>query len=137
MDEVAGGIIDKFSVLDFFNVVIVGAFFSFGISFLFNKNLFDYLYNPIGISNIFAKGLIVAGCCYLCGAMIQNLSVILFSHEKSKLRRECLSEVSNHKKPLKTILHFLHIDVVIRNKNKREIHQKLLQSLLESKRITC
>ena len=136
MDEVAGGIIDKFSVLDFFNVVIVGAFFSFGMSFLFNKNLFDYLYNPIGISNIFAKGLIVAGCCYMCGAMIQNLSIILFSHEKAKLREECLSEVSNHKKPLKTILHFLNIDVVIRNKNKREIHQKLLQWLLESKRIT-
>lgn len=136
MDEVAGGIIDKFSVVDFFNVVITGAFFSFGMSFLLNKNLFECLYNPLDISDLIAKGLVVTGCCYMCGAMIQSLSIILFSHEKAKLSEECLSEVNTDKRLIKKILQRLNIGVVIQNNNKREIHKKLQQSLLESKRIT-
>lgn len=136
MNDMANSVIDKFSVLDFINVLISGGLFSLGISFLMNRNIYKSLYSSIiETENVFAIGLIVLGCCYMIGAVLQILAIILFGRIKSTIRGSFLNESAKGlPQPFMKILKALGFFPIVNNRKKRKSYYVLAQNLFNKKK---
>ena len=135
MNDIANSFIDKFSVLDFINVLISGGLFSIGISFLMNKNIYESLYSSIiKTTNVFAVGLIILGCCYVIGTVLQILAILLFSPIKRIIRESFLNESAKGLPQIfMKMLKVVDIFPIVNNRKKRKSYSVLAQNLFNKK----
>lgn len=128
MDDIAAGIVDKFSVIDFFNVLISGVVFIYGLSLTLNDYIPAYLYNNIALAGGIEKGIITFILCYLSGGVIQMVKILFFDIYRSMVTSKCLAKIDTKK-------HWIKINCVLDNNYKRDVYIKLAVRLFHNKQL--
>lgn len=128
MDDIAAGIVDKFSMIDFFNVLISGGVFIYGLSLILNDYVPAYLYNKITLAGNIEKGIITFILCYLSGGVIQMAKIYFFDIYRSMVTSKCLAKIDNKK-------HLFKINSVLDNNYKRDVYIKLALRLFHNKQL--
>ena len=73
MDKIAAGIIDKLSIVGFFNVIISGAVILHGLSPVMDRYAPQLFYAKLGLDNDLEKGIIICLMCYILGCALQGI----------------------------------------------------------------
>lgn len=90
MDKIATGIIDKLSIVGFFNVILSGAVLLYGLSPVLNQHTPEAFYTKLGLETDLEKGIILCLICYIIGCALQSLQEYLFKGLKASVVKNCL-----------------------------------------------
>ena len=91
MDKLTSGIIDKLSIIGFFNVFLSGAVLLYGVSPILDKYAPGIFYLHLGLERDFEKGIVVCLLCFLFGCALQSIQEFLFKGLKAAVTNRCLS----------------------------------------------
>lgn len=128
MDKITSGIIDKLSLIGFFNVILSGGIILYGSSPLINEYAPGLLYVRLGVEEDFEKVVVIILLCFVIGSILQGFQRLLFKNVKSKIVTKCLSDmVQADDEVLKK--------GVLSNKYQREGVMKMAEKLFEDKNL--
>lgn len=113
MDKIAAGIIDKLSIIGFFNVIITGGVFLYGISPILDRYVPGLFYSSLGVENDLEKIIVICLLCYIFGSALKSMQSVLFKGVRTRIVNECLSCAENTQKKGRG-------NDIIKNKYKRE-----------------
>ena len=85
MDKLAAGIIDKLSIVGFFNVIISGSVLLYGISPILDRYAPDIFYLKLGLEKDIEKAIVACLMCYLFGCALQSIQEFSFKWLKSNI----------------------------------------------------
>lgn len=91
MDKITEGIIDKLSIIGFFNVVISGGVLVYGISSIMKQYVPDAFFESFGLDNEIEKALILCVMCYITGCALQSIQEAAFKHLKAGIVNNALA----------------------------------------------
>ena len=128
MDKIAEGIVDKLSIIGFFNVILSGGVLLYGISPILNRYAPELFYLKLGLENDIEKAIVLFLACYILGNALQSLQEFLFKGLKASVVNRCLAGPDKTEKnvPGKNVL---------ANKYKREVNVKLAAKLFSEKEL--
>ena len=86
MDKLAAGIIDKLSIIGFFNVIISGGVLLYGFSPILGRYVPGIFYMQLGLQKDLEKGIIICLVCYIFGSALQSIQVLFFKGLKDRRR---------------------------------------------------
>ena len=98
MDKLAAGIIDKLSIVGFFNVIISGSVLLYGISPILDRYAPDIFYLKLGLEKDIEKAIVACLMCYLFGCALQSIQEFSFKWLKSNIASRCLATIGNEEK---------------------------------------
>ena len=98
MDKLAAGIIDKLSIVGFFNVIISGSVLLYGISPILDRYAPDIFYLKLGLEKDIEKAIVACLMCYLFGCALQSIQEFSFKWLKSNIASRCLATIDNEEK---------------------------------------
>lgn len=90
MDKIASGIIDKLSIVGFFNVIISGAVILYGISPILDQYAPQIFFVRLGLNSDIERGIIICLLCYIIGCALQGMQETLFKGLKKHVVTNCL-----------------------------------------------
>ena len=90
MDKITEGIIDKLSIIGFFNVILSGGVLLYGISPILDQYFPGIFYNLLGLESDLEKAVVLCVSCYILGSALQVLQEKLFKILKSSVANKCL-----------------------------------------------
>ena len=128
MDKLAAGIIDKLSIIGFFNVIISGGVLLYGFSPILGRYVPGIFYMQLGLQKDLEKGIIICLVCYIFGSALQSIQVLFFKGLKASVVNKCLSGVSKKKKEVQG-------NGILENKYKREGTVELADKLFADKKM--
>ena len=91
MDKITAGIVDKLSIIGFFNVIVSGGVFLYGISPVLNRYVPGFLYMQLGLEQDLEKAVIMCLLCYIFGCVLKGIQSLLFGRIKAGLVNRCLA----------------------------------------------
>ena len=98
MDKLAAGIVDKLSIVGFFNVIISGSVLLYGISPILDRYAPDIFYLKLGLEKDIEKAIVACLMCYLFGCALQSIQEFSFKWLKSNIASRCLATIGNEEK---------------------------------------
>lgn len=98
MDKLAAGIVDKLSIVGFFNVIISGSVLLYGISPILDRYAPDIFYLKLGLEKDIEKAIVACLMCYLFGCALQSIQEFSFKWLKSNIASRCLATIDNEEK---------------------------------------
>lgn len=93
MDKITSGIIDKLSLLGFFNVMLSGAILLYGISPILNKYAPGLFYIKLGVEKDFEKIVVICIICFVLGYLLQTVQAVVFKGMRSHIVAKCLVDM--------------------------------------------
>lgn len=90
MDKVAAGIVDKLSIIGFFNVIISGGVLLYGISPILDRYAPGIFYMNLSLEKDLEKGIILCLVCYIMGSAMQSIQALFFKGLKAGIVNKCL-----------------------------------------------
>lgn len=118
------GVLEKFSVYDFFNVLGAGAVFLFGLQALDMVTL-QSIVNYIGVAESTISIIGLLGICYLCGSVLQQIGAWVSKRKHGYV-----------KKVTETLL-CTNGNSILSNQIKVKLHRKLAFTVFKEKEIDC
>ena len=91
MDKITSGIIDKLSIVGFFNVILSGCLLLYGISPVLDKYVPGFFYLQLGLEKDFEKVIVILLLCFILGCAVQSIQELLFKGLKAVVANRCLS----------------------------------------------
>ena len=67
MDKLAAGIVDKLNIIGFFNVILSGGVFLYGLSPILGKYAPQLFYAALGLSKDIEIAVVLGVACYIIG----------------------------------------------------------------------
>lgn len=90
MDKLAAGIVDKLNIIGFFNVILSGGVFLYGLSPILGKYAPQLFYAALGLSKDIEIAVVLGVACYIIGCALQSIQELLFKGLKASIANRCL-----------------------------------------------
>ena len=128
MDKIAAGIVDKLSLIGFFNVIISGGILLYGISPVIGEYAPGVFYDEVGLENNLEQVIVIGLMSYVLGSTLQSLQGWFFRNQRARIVNQCLSETLQ-------IGEKLQIGSVLTNRYKRQEAIELATKLFASRKL--
>lgn len=128
MGKIAEGIIDKLSIIGFFNVIISGGVFLYGISPILDRYAPGLFYAKLGLEKDLEKAIVACLLCYIFGSVLKCLQLLFFGGMKTGVVNRCMNGMRKAKNGMQE-------DIISSNKYQRQDIFALASKLFEDRNL--